>query len=33
VRCLGAPAGIMHAIEAGISHERGYLRFWSRLAK
>jgi PadR family transcriptional regulator, regulatory protein AphA len=32
-RCRGmkAPAGIIHAIEAGIGHEREYVRFWKRL--
>jgi PadR family transcriptional regulator AphA len=28
---IGAPAGVMHAIEAGIGHEREYVRFWSKL--
>jgi PadR family transcriptional regulator AphA len=28
-----APEGVIHAIEAGIGHEREYLRFWSRLKK
>jgi DNA-binding PadR family transcriptional regulator len=34
-RCkeIKAPAGVMHAIEAGIGHEREYVRFWSRLVK
>jgi PadR family transcriptional regulator, regulatory protein AphA len=34
-RCreLRAPAGIMHAIEAGIGHEREYVRFWSKLRR
>jgi PadR family transcriptional regulator, regulatory protein AphA len=30
-RLLEAPAGIIHAIEAGIGHEREYVRFWSKL--
>ena len=30
-REIKAPAGVMHAIEAGIGHEREYIRFWSRL--
>ena len=30
-RRIEAPAGIIHAIEAGIGHEREYVRFWSRL--
>jgi DNA-binding PadR family transcriptional regulator len=29
----GAPKGVIHAIEAGIGHEREYVRFWSRLGK
>jgi DNA-binding PadR family transcriptional regulator len=31
--CLAieAPEGIIHAIEAGIGHEREYVRFWKRL--
>jgi PadR family transcriptional regulator, regulatory protein AphA len=32
-RQLRAPAGIMHAIEAGIGHEREYVRFWSKLRR
>lgn len=33
--CLAmkAPAGAMHAIEAGIGHEREYVRFWSKLGR
>jgi DNA-binding PadR family transcriptional regulator len=27
----GVPDGVLHAIEAGIGHEREYVRFWSRL--
>jgi PadR family transcriptional regulator AphA len=30
-RRMEAPRGIMHAIEAGIGHEREYVRFWKRL--
>jgi DNA-binding PadR family transcriptional regulator len=30
-RQIDAPKGIIHAIEAGIGHEREYVRFWSRL--
>lgn len=30
-REMNAPAGIIHAIEAGIGHEREYVRFWKRL--
>jgi PadR family transcriptional regulator AphA len=32
-RQINAPAGVIHAIEAGIGHEREYVRFWSRLVK
>jgi PadR family transcriptional regulator, regulatory protein AphA len=32
-RRMKAPAGIMHAIEAGIGHEREYVRFWSKLRR
>ena len=32
-RQIDAPAGVIHAIEAGIGHEREYVRFWSRLLK
>lgn len=32
-RQIDAPAGVIHAIEAGIGHEREYVRFWSRLVK
>jgi PadR family transcriptional regulator AphA len=32
-RRLKAPPGTIHAIEAGIGHEREYVRFWSRLEK
>jgi PadR family transcriptional regulator AphA len=28
---VGAPEGVVHAIEAGIGHEREYVRFWRRL--
>jgi DNA-binding PadR family transcriptional regulator len=28
---MKAPLGIIHAIEAGIGHEREYVRFWKRL--
>jgi len=28
---LKAPPGTIHAIEAGIGHEREYVRFWSKL--
>jgi PadR family transcriptional regulator AphA len=30
-REVNAPEGVMHAIEAGIGHEREYVRFWKRL--
>jgi PadR family transcriptional regulator AphA len=30
-RQMNAPGGIIHAIEAGIGHEREYVRFWSTL--
>jgi PadR family transcriptional regulator, regulatory protein AphA len=30
-RALKAPSGTIHAIEAGIGHEREYVRFWSKL--
>jgi len=30
-RRMKAPQGIVHAIEAGIGHEREYVRFWKRL--
>jgi DNA-binding PadR family transcriptional regulator len=30
-REMNAPAGIIHAIEAGIGHESEYVRFWKRL--
>jgi PadR family transcriptional regulator, regulatory protein AphA len=30
-RQMNAPGGIVHAIEAGIGHEREYVRFWSKL--
>jgi PadR family transcriptional regulator AphA len=30
-RLLKAPRGLMLAIEAGIGHEREYVRFWSKL--
>ena len=26
-----APAGVIHAVECGIGHEREYVRFWTRL--
>lgn len=32
-RAIGAPEGVMHAIEAGIGHEREYVRFWKRLGR
>jgi PadR family transcriptional regulator AphA len=32
-RRMKAPAGIVHAIEAGIGHEREYVRFWSKLGR
>jgi len=32
-RRMKAPAGITHAIEAGIGHEREYVRFWSKLRR
>jgi PadR family transcriptional regulator, regulatory protein AphA len=32
-RRMKAPAGVMHAIEAGIGHEREYVRFWSKLGR
>lgn len=30
---MKAPRGVIHAIEAGIGHEREYVRFWSKLRK
>jgi PadR family transcriptional regulator AphA len=30
-RAMGVPDGVLHAIEAGIGHEREYVRFWRRL--
>jgi DNA-binding PadR family transcriptional regulator len=30
-REMHAPAGVIHAVECGIGHEREYLRFWKRL--
>jgi DNA-binding PadR family transcriptional regulator len=30
-RRIDAPEGVIHAIEAGIGHEREYVRFWTRL--
>ena len=30
-RRINAPPGSIHAIEAGIGHEREYVRFWKRL--
>jgi PadR family transcriptional regulator AphA len=30
-REAGVQAGVLHAIEAGIGHEREYVRFWKRL--
>ncbi len=30
---VDAPVGMVLAVEAGIGHEREYIRFWSRLAK
>jgi PadR family transcriptional regulator AphA len=32
-RAIKAPKGAMHAIEAGIGHEREYVRFWSKLGR
>ena len=32
-RRIDAPEGIIHAIEAGIGHEREYVRFWKRLGR
>jgi DNA-binding PadR family transcriptional regulator len=32
-RLLKAPRGLMLALEAGIGHEREYVRFWSKLKK
>jgi PadR family transcriptional regulator, regulatory protein AphA len=32
-RRMKAPAGVMHAIEAGIGHEREYVRYWKRLGR
>jgi PadR family transcriptional regulator, regulatory protein AphA len=32
-RLLKAPRGLMLALEAGIGHEREYVRFWSKLTK
>jgi hypothetical protein len=30
---MKAARGVIHAIEAGIGHEREYVRFWSKLRK
>ena len=30
-REMHAPAGVVHAVECGIGHEREYIRFWKRL--
>lgn len=30
-RRMRAPQGVIHAIEAGVGHEREYVRFWKRL--
>jgi PadR family transcriptional regulator AphA len=30
-RQMNAPDGVLHAAEAGIGHEREYVRFWKRL--
>jgi PadR family transcriptional regulator AphA len=30
-REMNAPAGMIHAVECGIGHEREYVRFWKRL--
>jgi DNA-binding PadR family transcriptional regulator len=32
-RKMKVPPGIIHAIEAGIGHEREYVRFWSKLRR
>jgi PadR family transcriptional regulator, regulatory protein AphA len=32
-RRIDAPEGIIHAIEAGIGHEREYVSFWKRLGR
>jgi PadR family transcriptional regulator AphA len=32
-RRINAPQGVIHAIEAGIGHEREYVRFWKRLGR
>jgi DNA-binding PadR family transcriptional regulator len=32
-RQIKAPAGVILAIEAGIGHEREYVRFWSKLGR
>jgi PadR family transcriptional regulator, regulatory protein AphA len=32
-REAGVPDGMTHAVEAGIGHEREYVRFWKRLAR
>jgi PadR family transcriptional regulator AphA len=32
-RLLKAPRGVMLALEAGIGHEREYVRFWSKLRR
>jgi PadR family transcriptional regulator, regulatory protein AphA len=32
-KTAGVPDGVMHAIEAGIGHEREYVRFWRRLSR
>ena len=31
-RAMNAPPGVIHATEAGIGHEREYVRFWKRLS-
>jgi len=31
-RAMNAPLGVIHATEAGIGHEREYVRFWKRLS-
>jgi DNA-binding PadR family transcriptional regulator len=32
-REAGLPEGVLHAIEAGIGHEREYVRFWRRIGE
>ena len=32
-RRIDAPEGTIHALEAGVGHEREYVRFWKRLGR